>query len=103
VGNLLSSYLGSSPSSLVAFQSLFNLPRHFELDETYRYSSALPAQAVRAYSTVDVRLGWHVGEYLDFSVVGQNLLRPSQAEFGGDPGPLVGIRRGVYGKITWRR
>jgi iron complex outermembrane receptor protein len=103
VGNLLSSYLGSSPSSLVAFQSLFNLPRHFELDETYRYSSALPAQAVRAYSTVDVRLGWHVGEYLDFSVVGQNLLRPSQAQFGGDPGPLVGIRRGVYGKITWRR
>jgi iron complex outermembrane receptor protein len=103
VGNLLSSYTGSSPSSLVAFQSLFNLPKHFELDETYRYSSALPAQAVRAYSTVDVRLGWHVGEYLDFSVVGHNLLRPSQAEFGGDPGPLVGIKRSVYGKITWRR
>jgi iron complex outermembrane receptor protein len=103
VGNLLSSYMGSSPSSLVGFQSLFNLPKHFELDATYRYSSALPAQAVRAYSTVDLRLGWHVGEYLDFSVVGQNLLRPSQAEFGGDPGPLVGIKRRIYGKITWRR
>jgi iron complex outermembrane receptor protein len=103
VGNLLSSYMGSSPSSLVGFQSLFNLPKHFELDETYRYSSALPAQAVRAYSTLDVRLGWHAGEYLDFSVVGQNLLRPSHNEFGGDPGPLVGIKRGIYGKITWRR
>jgi iron complex outermembrane receptor protein len=103
VGNLLSSYMGSSPSSLVGFQSLFNLSKHFELDATYRYSSALPAQAVRAYSTVDLRLGWHVGEYLDFSVVGQNLLRPSQAEFGGDPGPLVGIKRRIYGKITWRR
>jgi iron complex outermembrane recepter protein len=103
VGNLLSSYLGSSPSSLVGFQSLFNLPKHFELDAMYRYSSALPAQAVGAYSTADVRLGWHVGEYLDFSVVGQNLLRPSQAEFGGDPGPLVGIKRSIYGKITWRR
>ena len=103
VGNLLSSYMGSSPSSLVGFQSLFNLPKHFELDATYRYSSALPAQAVGAYSTADVRLGWHVGEYLDFSVVGQNLLRPSQAEFGGDPGPLLGIKRRLYGKITWRR
>jgi iron complex outermembrane receptor protein len=87
----------------VGFQSLFNLPRHFELDETYRYSSALPAQAVGAYSTVDVRLGWHVGEYLDFSVLGQNLLQPHHSEFGGDPGPLVQIKRSIYGKITWRR
>jgi iron complex outermembrane receptor protein len=102
-GNLLSSYLGSSPSSLVGFQSFFNLPKHFELDQTYRYSSALPAQAVGAYSTADVRLGWHRGEGLDFSVIGQNLLQPSHNEFGGDPGPLVGIKRSIYGKITWRR
>ena len=102
VGSLLSSYLGSSPSSMVGFQSLFNLPKHFELDETFRYSSALPAQAVGSYSTADLRLGWHVREGLDFSVIGQNLLQPSHAEFGGDPGPLVGIKRSVYGKITWR-
>ena len=106
-GNLLSSYRGSSPSSVVGFQSLFNLPRHFELDETFRHSSALPAQMglpgqmVKAYSTVDVRLGWHAGGGLDFSVVGQNLLQPFHNEFGGDPGPLVGIKRGVYAKITW--
>jgi iron complex outermembrane receptor protein len=103
VGNLLSSYLGSSPSSLVGFQSLFQLPKHFELDATYRYSSALPAQAVGAYSSADVRLGWHWGEGLDFSLIGQNLLQPSHNEFGGDPGPLVGIKRSIYGKITWRR
>ena len=103
VGNLLSSYLGSSPSILVGFQSLFNLPKNFELDETFRYSSALAAQAVSAYSTADVRLGWHHGESLDLSVIGQNLLQPSHDEFGGDPGPLVGIKRSVYGKITWRR
>jgi iron complex outermembrane receptor protein len=103
VGNLLSSYMGSSPSSLVSFQSLFNLPKHFELDQTFRYSSALPAQLVGSYSTADLRLGWHFGEGLDFSVVGQNLLQPSHAEFGGDPGPLVGIKRSIYGKITWRK
>jgi iron complex outermembrane receptor protein len=102
-GGLLSSYMGSSPSSIVGFQSHFNLPKHFELDQTYRYSSALPAQAVGAYSTADVRLGWHVGEGLDFSVVGQNLLQPHHYEFGGDAGPLVGIKRSIYGKITWRK
>jgi iron complex outermembrane recepter protein len=102
-GSLLSSYMGSSPSSMVAFQSRFNLPKHFELDETLRYSSALPAQAVGSYTTADLRLGWHVGEGLDFSVVGQNLLEPHHYEFGGDPGPLVGIKRTVYGKMTWRR
>ncbi len=45
----------------------------------------------------------YVGEGVDFSVVGQNLLGPSHEEFGGDPGPLVGLKRSIYGKITWRR
>lgn len=103
VGGLLGSYMGSSPSSLVGFQSLFDLPKHFELDETFRFSSRLPAQGVGSYSTADVRLGWHLRESIQFSVVGQNLLQPSHAEFGGDPGPLVGIKRSVYGKITWTR
>jgi iron complex outermembrane recepter protein len=107
-GSLLSSYLGSSPGSLVDFQSFFNLPKNFELDETYRYTSALPAASVGSYSTADVRLGWHVeireDESLNFSVVGQNLLQPYHLEFGGvDPPPTVGIKRTIYGKITWRR
>ena len=102
-GGLLSSYEGSSPRHVAGFQSIFNLPKHFELDQTYQYSSRLPAQTVRAYSSADLRLAWHVGEGLDFSIVGQNLLQPSHAEFAGDPGPLVGIKRAVYGKMTWRR
>jgi iron complex outermembrane receptor protein len=106
-GGILALYKGSSPRHVVSFQSLFNLPKHFELDETFRYSSALPAQiglpgqAVKAYSTADVRLGWHAGAGFNFSVVGQNLLQPYHNEFAGDPGPLVGIKRAVYAKITW--
>jgi iron complex outermembrane recepter protein len=108
VGNLLSSYLGSSPSSMVSFQSLFNLPKHFELDQTYRFSSSLPAVSVGSYSTADVRLGWRSevfeGQNLDLSVIGQNLLEPYHVEFGGvDPPPMVGIKRSIYGKITWTR
>jgi iron complex outermembrane receptor protein len=103
VGNLLSSYVGSSPRNVVSLQSLFDLPKHFELDATYRYSSRLPEYSVDAYSSADLRLGWHVGEGMQFSVVGQNLLSPSHAEFGGDPGPLVGIKRSAYAKMTWRK
>jgi iron complex outermembrane recepter protein len=102
-GGLLSTYLGSSPGSVASLRSLFNLPEHFEFDQTYRYSGVLPEYSVRAYSTMDVRVGWHWREGLEFSVVGQNLLQPSHPEFGGDPGPLVGIKRAVYGKMTWQK
>lgn len=102
-GMLLASYQGSSPRNSVVFQSLLSLPKRFDLDASYRYVSALPAQVVSAYETGDVRLGWRWAEGLEFSVVGQNLLQPSHVEFGGDPGPLVGIKRSVYGKVTWRR
>ncbi len=102
-GMLLESYLGSSPHHPVVFQSLLSLPKRFDLDASYRYVSGLPAQAVKAYQTGDVRLGWRFAEGLDFSVVGQNLLQPYHVEFGGNPGPLVEIKRSVYGKVTWRR
>jgi iron complex outermembrane receptor protein len=101
VGSLLASYLGSSPHHTATIQSLVNLPKRLELDTTWRYVSALPAQKVSPYETVDMRWGWHVGEHAEFSVVGQNLFQPFHPEFGGDPGPLVGIKRGVYVKIVW--
>jgi iron complex outermembrane receptor protein len=93
-------YNGSSPHSGIVIQSLFSLPKRFEYDMTYRYVSALPAQAVPAYGTADVRVGWHTGD-LEFSVDGQNLFQPAHGEFGNTPGPVVGIRRTVYAKITW--
>ena len=103
VGGILGSYAGSSPNHAVSFQSLLNLPKQFELDLKYRYMSSMPAQAVKAYQTGDARLGWHVREYLELSVAGENLFQPEHAEFGGDPGALVGIRRSVFGKIVWTR
>ena len=103
VGGLLSTYSGASPTSVGTFQSSFDLPKRFEFDATYRYSGELPEYGVAAYSTADARLGWDWGEGLDFSVVGQNLLQPSHVEFGGDAGPLVGIKRAVYAKIMWNQ
>jgi iron complex outermembrane receptor protein len=94
---------GSSPRHQVVVQSLFNLPMGFELDPTYRYVSALPALSVKAYTTMDVRVGWHVTRNLQLSLVGQNLFQPKHAEFSGDPGPLIGIKRSAYAQITWAR
>ena len=93
---------GASPRHEVVIQSLVDLPRGFEVDQTYRSVSALPAQKVSSYWTGDAKLSWRPAGRIGFSAVGQNLLQPHHAEFGGDPGGLVGNRRGVYAQITWR-
>lgn len=98
----VSSTEGSSPHHQVVVQSSLDLPKNLEFDQTYRYVSALPAKLVGSYWTADAKLVWHPTRHISFSVVGQNLLQPHHPEFGGDPGPLVGIKRSVYAKITWR-
>jgi iron complex outermembrane receptor protein len=93
---------GSSPHNQWVIQSLVNLPKKLEFDQTYRYVSALPARMVGSYGTADVRFGWHITPELELSIVGHNLLQPQHAEFGGDPGGLVGIKRNAYVKMVWR-
>ena len=101
---------GSSPRNQVMAESLINISKGFEFDQTLRNVSALPAQSssnvtpsvfVTGYFTADARFGWHITRDLELSIDGQNLLQPHHAEFGGDPGRLVGIERSVYGKLTW--
>jgi iron complex outermembrane receptor protein len=94
---------GSSPRHQVLIQSAFDLSKAFNLDLAYRYISALPAETVNSYSTADARFAWQAKEHWQLSVVGRNLLQPYHYESGGDPGPLVGVKRSVYGQITWRR
>lgn len=93
---------GSSPRHQVVIQSFVRLPKKLEFDQTYRYVSALPAQTVKSYQTADTRFGWHITPELEFSVGGQNLLQPHYAQFGGDPGGPVEIKRSVYAKFVWR-
>jgi iron complex outermembrane receptor protein len=99
----VSSTEDSSPRHQVVLQSFLQLPKNLELDLTYRFVSALPAQSARSYSTGDVRFGWHVGERVEISIAGQNLFQPHHAEYGGDPGGLVEVKRSAYAKATWRR
>jgi len=99
----INSIEGSNPHHKVVVKSWLNLPGRLEFSQTYRYVSALPAQRVRSYHTVDTRLSWRVAGQIELSVVGQNLLQPHHPEFGGNPGPLVGIKRNVYAAVTWRK
>jgi iron complex outermembrane receptor protein len=96
-------YEGSSPRHQGTIQSFLNLPKKLELEQTYRYVNALPAQKVKSYSTADARLGWLFVRQMELSVVGENLMQPHHAEFGGDRGGLVGIKRSVYAQITWKQ
>jgi len=98
----INSTQGSSPHHQVVVQSSLDLPKKLGFDQTFRYVSALPAQLVPAYATADVGFSWRAIRSLNLSVVGQNLFQPHHAEFGGDPGSLVGIQRSVYVKITWQ-
>jgi iron complex outermembrane receptor protein len=77
--------------------------KRFQLDLTFRFVSALPAQAVNAYSTGDAPFGWRLSRQFELSLVGRNLFQPTHYEDGGDPYGLVGIRRSVYAKLTWSR
>jgi iron complex outermembrane receptor protein len=102
----IGSYLqieGSSPKHQVLLQSAFDISKSLNLDLDYRYVAALPALKVNAYSTADARFAWQATKDFQFSVVGRNLLQPHHAEFNSDPGPLIGIRRSLYGQITWKR
>jgi len=92
---------GSSPQHQVTAQSQLDLPKNFSFDFTYRFVSRLAALGVGSYSTADARLAWNLARHFEFSVVGSNLLQPNHIEFPSDPGPSVGIKRSVYGKLVW--
>ena len=95
--------VGSSPQHQVTVSSAIDFSKRLQLDLTYRYVSALPGQMVPAYSTGDARLGWRLSRQFEISFVGRNLFQPWHVEYGGDPGPLVGIKRSAYVRMTWSR
>jgi iron complex outermembrane receptor protein len=93
---------GSSPQHQVLVQSNFNLPKSVTADFQVRYVSSLPALQIPSYWTGDASLGWHIKKQVLLSVVGQNLFQPHHYEFSYDPDGPVGIRRSVFGQVTWR-
>lgn len=95
-------YNGSSPHRQSVLESFFAMPAGAELDLDLRYASRLPAQSVPSYLTGDARVTWNHGKHFEIFAAGRNLLQPAHQEFTGDNGNKVGIRREVYGGVTWK-
>jgi iron complex outermembrane receptor protein len=93
----------SSPHHQARIQSYFNLGRNLDFSLTWRYVGALPYYLVSGYETGDARLAWRPKRHIEFALTGQNLVQPRHFEYGGDPGALVGIRRGILASLTFRK
>jgi iron complex outermembrane receptor protein len=97
-------YEGSSPKHMVTLQSMFNLPAHFHFDQMYRYVSALPAQMVPAYQTMDAHFQKDLGHDFAVELVGQNLFQNFHSEWGtGNPDQVPeGIYRAGYVRLVFQ-
>jgi iron complex outermembrane receptor protein len=95
---------GVSPNHQFQVRSLLDLPHHLEWDNTLGYVGKLEVGNVPAYARLDSRVGRRIGEYVEVSLVGQNLLTPRHAEFSSTvyPANYTLVERSVFAKITWR-
>ena len=86
--NFDGSVLGSAndaPLNQFYLQSSHQLSKQVELDLIWRYIDSLSAQSVSAYSSFNVRLGWHPREAVEVYLMGTNLFSSPHSEYGNDP------------------
>lgn len=96
-------YQGSNPQHQAQLRSHVELFRNLSWDANNYFVSALPAEQVPAYARVDSQISWKLGETVELSLVGQNLLQDHHLE-SLDAVTLVNpalIKRSVYGRVLW--
>jgi iron complex outermembrane recepter protein len=95
---------GSTPVNAAQLRSHFVLARGLTWDTSGYFVGRLTDPNVPSYTRLDTGLSWEVGERIDLSLVGQNLLKDQQEEFvdftGGSRTTL--IKRSAYAKVEWR-
>jgi iron complex outermembrane receptor protein len=94
---------GGSPQHQFQIHSYLRLPHNFELDAALYRVSDLPTSQVPSYARLDVRFGWRIGEGVEISAGGQNLLNGRHEEFAGSQAALLTseVKRSAYGKVTF--
>jgi iron complex outermembrane receptor protein len=100
---------GSTPRGQFMLRSLLAISDRLELDAQFRRHTRIrripvdpEGTGVDAYSSLDLRLGWHVSPEWRISLVGQNLLDSEHVEFGGILSRGA-MERAAYLKAEWRR
>ncbi|MBN1931032.1 MAG: TonB-dependent receptor [Desulfobacterales bacterium] len=93
-----------SPNHQVSLRSDMELPKNLELNLWFRYIDNIPGRNISAYNTMDICLGWKPIEYIEFSLVGQNLFAPRHLEFVDNIffNEAAELERSLYGKVTWK-
>ena len=94
---------GDSPKHQIQLRSLLELRHGLEWDTSVYYVGALRGGHFPGYTRLDTRLGWRLGESVELSIAGQNLLAPRHIEFPSAFGlNHTYVERSVFGKVTWR-
>jgi iron complex outermembrane receptor protein len=94
---------GSSPTQEFQVHSLLNLPHKVEFDSSVFHVGQLVGPGIKAYTRLDLRLGWRPTRAFELSGGGRNLLQTQHYEFGS--GELVQaepVARNAYLKADWR-
>lgn len=90
------------PCNQFLIQSMFDMSKQLEGGFVFRYVDVLTNHYVPSYTSLDIQIGWRITDWLQLSVVGQNLLDEHHPEFvPASPSPRE-ITRSVYGKLTLR-
>ena len=95
---------GKNPQNQYNITSHYVFPHNIEMNNTLYYVSDLPAISVPSYTRFDTGFTWKPKQYLELSLVGQNLFNSSQFEYTGFTFSLPErIGRSVYAnaKITF--
>jgi len=92
------------PAHQVSVRASVNLPKNIELDLWFRYTGDILNHAVKAYSAIDVRLGWKPLKNIEISIVGRNLADSHHPEFINSFYKSLDseVEREIYGKVLWR-
>jgi iron complex outermembrane receptor protein len=92
----------NDPRHQFLIQTMIDPSRNTELSFTTRYVHDLPEPLVAAYWELDARVAWRPYEFMELSIVGQNLLHDKHIEFIPSSPPPRYIERSIYGKVVCR-
>jgi iron complex outermembrane receptor protein len=94
---------GDTPEREFQIRSFVKLRRNLDWDTSAYFVGQLSEDGIPAYTRVDMRLGWRIGESLELSLVGQNLLTPHHFEFSNAfEVNHTEVERSALVKVTWR-
>jgi iron complex outermembrane receptor protein len=98
---------GSTPRHQLGLRSSLDLSARVQLEVLFRYLSDIrtipeitTGEGVSGYSELGIRVARQLGEHMEVSLVGRNLLDDHHAEFGA-PMTRGEIERSVSGSIVW--